>query len=1023
MAPHKASTLPIISYNSTGWSNSKAEMLNTILITHGIMAGAIQEHMQLASNVHKLSSKLTDYDIFTIPAYKHSDKIHKGRPSGGLGLFYHKKLQNLVNHIVVPLSRRVHAMSVDIPGGKLVFINVYFPTDPRLVNFDDQELLKTFQDINFIFNECSVNDHFILLGDLNTDFSRNTGFVNKVKNFLEDNDLVSVWHKFPIEFTYCQTVTRNFQMQHSFSTIDHFITKEQFLNNCVEATVLHLAENISNHEIIYLKVNCPQEISLSQNESPSKANNLPNWPKATPEQIISFKNDLICGLSYVNVPDAALCCRSPHCDESQLHKEEIDKYALEVFHQLDLAVLNNIPKLHYSENKKDIPGWNQFIRPIRDDLQFWYNIWLSTGKQMNTVVHNIYRNIRKEYMYALRRVRKNENEIRNNQFLEAAEKGDMLDILQSLKRSRGTSHQVTPSVIDKVSGRHQICEHFKDIYENIYNKHSESTNLDPVVISIEDNIASKSFAWINKITPNLISKLISKLHSGKNDAKFVFKSDAFKLSSEIISSPLAKILTSFIMHGYVSEIFLSCSLVPLIKDKRKSKLISKNYRLIAISSILLKLLDLLLIELFGDSLSVSSMQFGFQSKSSPSLCTWTLKETVNYFVNQDCPVYVCLLDLTKAFDNIRLDILFEKLKKRLPSLFLRLLIYTYVNQQCSVKWDGSVSSSFNIGNGVRQGAVLSPILFNIYMDDIFTKLRDSNTGCKIDNLYYGAVGYADDFALLCPSRTGLQSMINLVKEYCEQHGIEISTDENILKSKTKCIGFNCPKEPSNVILYNRPLPWVDSHVHLGHTISKDEKSDIDILRNRAEFIGDVHALYQELGNTPPSLFLRLVNIYFSNFYGSVLWDLESNSAHKLYSTWNYNIRNAYELPFGTHRFILKELSNRPPLQVSFSKRFVKFCSQITNSARKEVLHLYRIQRYDLRSTFGKNYYNAFLNPKDYENNYRCPLGEEWKIPIIKELLNVKLGNLQIKCLKLGNSVLGEFTKEEINSILIELCCS
>ena len=131
--------------------------------------------------------------------------------------------------------------------------------------------------------------------------------------------------------------------------------------------------------------------------------------------------------------------------------------------------------------------------------------------------------------------------------------------------------------------------------------------------------------------------------------------------------------------------------MPIIKNNRKSKKDSGNYRLIAVSSLLLKLVDLIIIELFGDAFKVSNLQFGYQSNSSTILCSWTLRECINYFRNRGSPVYLCMLDLTKAFDMVRLDKLFTKLSNKLPAMFVRLILYIYVNQQCYVRW-GSITS-------------------------------------------------------------------------------------------------------------------------------------------------------------------------------------------------------------------------------------------------------------------------------------------------------------------------------------------
>ena len=71
------------------------------------------------------------------------------------------------------------------------------------------------------------------------------------------------------------------------------------------------------------------------------------------------------------------------------------------------------------------------------------------------------------------------------------------------------------------------------------------------------------------------------------------------------------------------------------------------------------------------------------------------------------------------------------------------------------------SSVFGIKNGVRQGAVLSPPLFNLYIDDIHQKLNESGFGCQIEDLYCGCYAYADDISLIAPSREALQEMINM----------------------------------------------------------------------------------------------------------------------------------------------------------------------------------------------------------------------------------------------------------------------
>ena len=133
---------------------------------------------------------------------------------------------------------------------------------------------------------------------------------------------------------------------------------------------------------------------------------------------------------------------------------------------------------------------------------------------------------------------------------------------------------------------------------------------------------------------------------------------------------------------------------------------------------------------------------------------------------------------------------------------------TYMKQECCVRWNGTESDIFRVSNGVRQGAVASPTLFCVYIDELFHLLEQSGYGCRIENLYYGVFGYADDCVLLSPDRGGLQEMIKICEDYFSDHGIKISTNEDPKKTKTKCLMVKNKNNnnPADIFLYGVALP-------------------------------------------------------------------------------------------------------------------------------------------------------------------------------------------------------------------------
>ena len=449
------------------------------------------------------------------------------------------------------------------------------------------------------------------------------------------------------------------------------------------------------------------------------------------------------------------------------------------------------------------------------------------------------------------------------------------------------------------------------------------------------------------------------------------------------------------------------TLVPIVKDKLGDICSSKNYRSIAISSLVLKLIDWIIIDKYGHLLHTNEFQFGFQSSSSTSLCSWLVFETIDHYLRNGSVVYGCLLDCTKAFDTIEHSILFEKLLNAgLPPIILRILIYIYRNQTAIVQWNGTYSSEFPIRNGVRQGAVISPLFFSFYMDNLFDSLSKSGSGCHIASYYSGCFGYADDLFLISPSRKGLQDMLNIAEDYVQRHNISFSTNPVVSKGKTKAIIFTRRKlrfTPVPLELNGNLLPWVEDAKYLGNFIENVPTGlSMDVLRKRAMYIEKNMELMQEFPFAHPELKCRINRIYNSAFPGSVLYDFASDAVKQLENSWSVSVRKMWELPMQAHRFLIEPLSG-VHAHVMVIIRFIKFLQGMLKSDKRAVHVMLRKVVQNASSTTGKNLRLVqdligekcdllTVSPNWLKKKLsfkQIPDHEVWRVNLIKEVTDIR----------------------------------
>ena len=170
------------------------------------------------------------------------------------------------------------------------------------------------------------------------------------------------------------------------------------------------------------------------------------WYKAKPENLNSYSVLLRQLLADINVPIDSVLCRDAFCCDAT-HRELLNKYIRDSISVACLkAAKATLP--HTSERKSGhIPGWNEFIEPVRRKSLPWHNIWVECGWPKNGLVADIMRKTRASYHYAIRNTMKNEQEIVNSYFADAIVNNRARDFWSEIKRIKRSTKSSTCSSI------------------------------------------------------------------------------------------------------------------------------------------------------------------------------------------------------------------------------------------------------------------------------------------------------------------------------------------------------------------------------------------------------------------------------------------------------------------------------------------------------------------------------------------------------------------------------------------------
>ena len=327
-----------------------------------------------------------------------------------------------------------------------------------------------------------------------------------------------------------------------------------------------------------------------------------------------------------------------------------------------------------------------------------------------------------------------------------------------------SGNAIQANTIDDCSSEADIADYWKNHFSKLFNANSYDATLKTSLMSKFNKVL---YCNVMIIPSSLISKAIKKLECGKSAGPDGVYAESIKFAHPRLHVLLFICLSLCFTHADMVE----PTIVPIIKNKCGNLADSNNYRPIAIATIVSKIFESIILYKCEEFLYTCDNQFEFKPKHSTELCIYTLKEFIDYYKQRSTSVFVTFLDASKAFDQINYWLLFQKLfDKGFPTFIIRILAFWYAHQIMHVRWGTTTATPFLVTNGVQQGGILLPMLFNVYMEDLSIKLNQSGLCGDIGGHLIKHLCYGDDLCLImCLSSAAMQILLDMFNTYAIEH--------------------------------------------------------------------------------------------------------------------------------------------------------------------------------------------------------------------------------------------------------------
>ena len=326
-----------------------------------------------------------------------------------------------------------------------------------------------------------------------------------------------------------------------------------------------------------------------------------------------------------------------------------------------------------------------------------------------------------------------------------------------------------------------------------------------------------------------VERAVGEMKEGKAAGVDGCVAEYVKRGGEVVIAWLVRLLNVCFERGEVPENWRGACVVPLYKGKG-DRLVCSNSRGISLLSVVGKLYGRILIGRIRDCTErvLGEEQCGFRRGRGCTDQIFTVRQLCEKFLAKGREVYWAFMDLEKAYDRIDRVALWQVLRMYgVGGKLLKGVQSFYVNSRACVRVGKEVSEWFPVRVGLRQGCVMSPWLFNLFMDGVVREVyaRSMRAGVEFEGgLHVSQLLFADDTALVAETEEELRILVREFDSVCQRRKLKV----NAGKSKV----MRCSREGNvgglNVHLGGERLEEVESFKYLGSVVAADGGVEEDV---------------------------------------------------------------------------------------------------------------------------------------------------------------------------------------------------